>query len=53
MHGRPKSSCAGSHGREASESIGGPAMLDQEEKELYLDWTAMLIFAMALVYFQQ
>jgi hypothetical protein len=28
-------------------------MLDPEEKELYLGWTAMLIFAMALVYFQQ
>jgi hypothetical protein len=29
------------------------AMLDPEEKELYLGWTAMLIFAMSLVYFQQ
>jgi hypothetical protein len=29
------------------------AMLDREEKELYLGWTAILIFAMVLVYFQQ
>jgi hypothetical protein len=29
------------------------AMLDREEKELYVGWTAILIFAMALVYFQQ
>jgi hypothetical protein len=28
-------------------------MLDREEKELYVGWTAILIFAMALVYFQQ
>jgi len=28
-------------------------MLDREEKELYIGWTAILIFAMAFVYFQQ
>jgi len=28
-------------------------MLDREEKELYVGWTAILIFAMARVYFQQ
>jgi hypothetical protein len=31
----------------------GLAVLDREEKELYVGWTAILIFAMALVYFQQ
>jgi hypothetical protein len=28
-------------------------MLDREEKELYVGWSVILIFAMALVYFQQ
>jgi len=28
-------------------------MLDSEEKQLYLGATAILIFAMALIYFQQ
>jgi hypothetical protein len=31
----------------------GPAMLDREEKELYVGWSVILILAMALVYFQQ
>jgi hypothetical protein len=29
------------------------ALAMTEEKQLYLGWTAMLIFAMALVYFQK
>jgi hypothetical protein len=31
----------------------GSVMLDSEEKQLYLGATAILIFAMALIYFQQ
>jgi hypothetical protein len=28
-------------------------MLDREEKELYIGWSVILVFAMVLVYFQQ
>ena len=34
-------------------SRGVQAMLDREEKELYVGWSVILILAMALVYFQQ
>jgi hypothetical protein len=32
---------------------GGLAMLDRDAKELLIGWSAILIFAFALVYFQQ
>jgi hypothetical protein len=32
---------------------GGLAMLDREIKELLIGWGAILIFAIALVYFRQ
>jgi hypothetical protein len=32
---------------------GGVSMLDREVKELLIGWSAILIFALALVYFQQ
>jgi hypothetical protein len=34
-------------------SRGGVSMLDREVKELLIGWSAILIFALALVYFQQ